>query len=647
MDYKDFDESANKKRGKKRGKRAEYAEALEGFWWKEDEPSRRAQMVTAALSTLKEDQRSRHNMNLLHARLYGNFDMLGFGARQYARSGMALGTQVAFNVVASASDALIAKIAKHRPRPSFITDGGVWKKQQQAKRLDRFTRGMFQEAKVYEKDDLVYLDNTVFGTGGYKVFISPETGKVDVERVFIDELFVDEAEARYGSPRQLFQVRLVHKEVLLQNYARGAKADEVRAAIEAAKAPPEVERRGFGDMLEVVEVWHLRSGKKAKDGKHVIAIDGCELLAEDWPMDRFPIVLCRFKPRVLGFWGEGVAEMLTGIQLELNRLVRSISEQLRRKGRGRIMMPLAAKVPPEHITNGIADIIYYNGNIAPSVDNANAVAAEEFQQIDRLYQKAFQIVGVSELSVSAKKPSGLDAAVALREFEDIESERFAKQHQRWDTFHMELAEVMLETVRHFGGPDYVTQYERKTFTETIRWEDVKCEPGEYVIQMFPASSLPTVPGARRQAVKELMSDGFIDKTVAQRLLDFPDLQTEAQLGSAAIDDADATIDAILYDDKPTYVAPDKYQNLELLATRALASYLFAKHRGCEEKRLAMLRRLIDECTAKANGAAAGTPAAAPSQPPVGPPQGGPPPQMGDQNVNVNVPTPPTVPPLTA
>jgi hypothetical protein len=256
------------------------------------------------------------------------------------------------------------------------------------------------------------------------------------------------------------------------------------------------------------------------------------------------------------------------------------------------------------------------------------------------------------MSVSAKKPSGLDAGVALREFEEIESERFAKQHQRWDRFFCELAELMLDFVREFGGKDYVTQFEHKRFMETIKWEDIVHEDGEYRIKIFPASSLPQTPAARRQAVSEMIEQGFVSKAEGQRLLDFPDLQAETNLANAARDDVDAMIDQILNEDTDEVEAPDKYSDLDLVVERGTAAYLFAKHHDADEDRLQKLSALIDMAAQKSIAAkqallpvpaVPAVPGPAPMPGPPMPGAGGP----GMTNTfspQVNVPTPPAVPP---
>ncbi len=618
MDYRDFE------KGAKTTQHDLLREGKPGFWWKEQDPHWRALAVSAAAAELEKEQEGRRQANLLHARMYGNADFAGFGPRQYAQWNLSAGSKVTYNVVQAATDTLAAKISKHRPRPAFVTDGAKWKEQQKAKLQGRFVEGMFTYAKVYDKDDQVFLDAGVFGDGGYKLIID-DNGKVNVENVFIDEILVDTADARYGKPRQLFQVKLCHREKLIADYP------EFEKEILEATCPPGVESAGFGDMVTVYEAWPLRSGKRGKDGLHVICLDnGVELHCEKWNLDRFPFVFYPFSLRVSGgFWHQGVAEMLTGIQLEINRTAQSISQQMRRKGRGRIFAPLGSKIPASHFDNSVAPVIFFNGTQPPIVDAQNAIAQEEFNYVLMLYEKGFQIVGVSEMSVSAKKPSGLDAAVALREYEEIESERFAKQHQRWDKFHVELAEAMLDFVREFGGEDYVTKYEHKRYMETIQWSDIAMKPGEYAIKMLPASSLPQLPGARRQAVKELLADGMIDLDTARALLDFPDLEAETNIANAARDDADAIISRILDEESDEVEMPDKYSNLELIIQRGTAAYLFAKNHGADEDKLAKLCVLIDAAAAKLVASQAAPPpgmSAGNAPPPPAPgPTGAPPP----------------------
>ena len=590
MDYKNM--KAYKSSTEAKG---EYAKRFHTAWWAETEPKLRAESMSIIAGKMLGDADQRLQANLRHARLYENVDLgslsgATFSADVVRQAVMGAGI-ISLNVIASCIDTLSAKITKNKPRPSFLTTGGNWPQQQKARKLDLFMRGLFYETDVYNKAKNVGTDAFTWGTGMLQLFQNDD-GRLECERVSIDEIFVDDADGHDGNPRQMFRRKFVQREVLCKLFP------EYTDEILAAPAPADINTitSTIADMVEVWEAWHLPSKDGAEDGKHAISIDGCEVFCEDWKVCRFPFVVLRFKKRLRGYWGKGVAEELTGIQLELNRLMRSVSEQLRRKGRGRIFVQTGSKVNPNHLTNDIGDVVSYTGS-PPIIDNVNAVAQEEFMQIDRLFRYAFQIVGISELSAMAKKPSGLDAAVALREYSDIESERFALIHQAWEQFFLDYAATSLELItKQWGHKGYKIKTPSKRYIIEVDWRDINLDEDSYVMQMFPVSSLPQTPAAKYAKVKEMMMDGFIDKPVAQRLLEFPDIDAEQNLGNAAIDDVDATISAVMDEKVPELRPIEIYQNAQLLQSRATAAYLYGRHHGAEEERLDMLRQLIDQAT---------------------------------------------------
>lgn len=618
-----------------------------GVWWALDEDDDSASAAWNAAKQVEANSSSRQQADIKHARLYENVEVNSLTGSDYADSlvrQQLLGTGlVSLNVVAACTDAVMAKISKNKPRPNFLTSGGSWPQQQKARRLDKFVRGLFYEVDLYNHAQQCFLDACVFGTGLLHWFPNDD-GRLQCERVIPSEIYVDEAESVYGQPRSLYRKKFVSQDVLFSAFP------DKQDAIFGAQEETDITRsaRAGARQIEVWECWHLPSKKGAKDGKHVIVTSKGELFCEPWKLQSFPFVRLVFKRRLVGFWGKGVAETLVGIQIELNRLIRSISEQLRRKGKGTIFAQVGTKLNVNHMTNDIGNIVFYSGGVPPTRDNSNAVSPEEFAQVDRLYQRAFQEVGVSELSAQSRKPSGLDAAVALREFSDIESERFAIQHQMYENFIMDCAKLALTLIREqFGHKGYLIRLPSKRFVIEMDWKDINLDADSYVMQCFPTSSLPQNPGARYQKVKEMMQDGFIDKPVAQRLLEFPDIDAESNLANAAIDDVDATISKVLDDETPTLLPIEPYQNLALMVERCTAALLYARQHGCDAQRLEMLETLLNQATAKV----VSVQSAMPGAPPPGdgmpmPAAAGGGPQMGDLNVNVGAPqASPMAPPV--
>ena len=642
----------------------ELGRELNLHWWQEKDAEERMHGLIDMADGLEMNAAERHQANLRHARLFENVELDTLTGADYAtslvRQALYGAGVVRLNVIAACIDTLGAKIAKNKPRPNFLTSGGSWKMQRKARNLDKFMRGLFYETQVHNKSKEVFNDACVFGTGFLYVYQNDD-GRLDCERVMPDEVYVDDHDSMYGKPRTMMRKKRVQREVLVAMFPECAA--DIYDADQSENADHSLSKEARTPSVDVWEAWHLPSKKGAGDGVHCIAIDGKELFHEEWKLDCFPFVRLPFKKRVLGFWGKGVAESLVGIQVELNRLILSISEQLRRKGKGRVFVQMGSKVNPNHLTNAIGDIVYYTGT-PPQVDNSNAVSQEEFAQVDRLYQKAFQEVGLSELSVAAKKPSGLDAAVALREYSDIESERFALVHQAWEQFFLDYASLSLGLIsKQYGWRGYKIQMPSKRFVIQVDWRDINLDEDSYVMQMFPTSSLPQYPAARYQKVKEMRQDGFITDAVAKRLLEFPDIEAEMNLGNAAIDDADAVISAIMDEETPKMMPIEPYQDLQLIIERATAGYLFARHfEDIEPERLDMLRTLIDTAAAMLApppppmGAgmpgmgAPPPPGGMPGMPPGMPPGGPPMPNManvGNVNIDAAPPVAPATPPVIA
>lgn len=611
LDFKDFE----KKKGSKRA-------ASTGYWWeKQADDVWKGVMDTAR--HMAQSQVERYQLNLRCARLYGNFDFLGFTPKEYGKSAtfspIAKANQISWNLISSCVDTLEAKIGKTTPRPAFLTTGGNWKQQQAAKKLDGFVRGWFYETKMQELMARVFKDGLILDVAALHGYIDSVTKRVRVERVLAHEFRWDEAEAAYGGPRQMFRVKYVAKDVVKGTWGKN-RPDVLRALAQAGPMQmPYGSTLAGVDMVEVVEAWHLRSTPKDTDGLHALCIEGCNLVEPSaWDMDRLPFSFYRFSDRLQGFSGQSLSERLTGRQLEINRTLLAISEVLRRKGRGRVYVPRGAKVLLQHLTNGVGDIVEYDGPNPPQHDAAPAVAAEDINYLRMLWADGFEESGISQLSASSKNPFGADpSGEALKTFNDIESERFIMQGKRREALALDVAELGIALVKKTveeSGEDYEVTTPEKRGVSKVRWQEIDLERDDYIMQMSPVSSLPQTFSAKVQTVEKLSAMGVI-KSEAQRmrLLDMPDLAAEDNLATAGID----YVDAIIYEtlEGKEGEAPDlcDYCPLELFLERGQNALLRATLDGAPEGRLDTLRNLL---TAAAEKVAA-------AQPPPGPPPGGP------------------------
>ncbi|MCL1462626.1 hypothetical protein, partial [Klebsiella pneumoniae] len=80
---------------------------------------------------------------------------------------------------------------------------------------------VFYETKAYVAAPKCFQAACIFGTGAIKVFIDPNTKRLKLEHTFIDEIYVDDVDGKYGAPRQMLQKKLVQKDVLLATLGKG------------------------------------------------------------------------------------------------------------------------------------------------------------------------------------------------------------------------------------------------------------------------------------------------------------------------------------------------------------------------------------------------------------------------------------------
>lgn len=572
------------------------------FWWtsKKNEVHNDIFSVVIRIRTA---QAYRKQDYIRYARLYSNteFDRFVSGVAP----GM-FGKKLTFNISKTCVDTACAKISVNKTRPLFLTSKGSKREQTRAKKLTQYMDGVFFQNRIYERGREVFRDCCIFGTGALKIL--EVNGQVAFEKTFIDEIVVDDMDGRLGTPRQLHQVRLVHREKLREAF----KGSLVEKDIEMADSDIRPAKTGVTEQIEVVESWHLPSGPNATDGRHVIAIKNATLLDEPWTHDFFPFVFMRWSNPILGFYGDGLVSELVGIQLEINTLLLRIKEAQELMAIPRIFVEEGSSVNTNHITDEVGGIIKYRGT-KPEAMTWTAMNPEIYNYLEYLFKKGFEISGISQLSASSKKPGGLDSGVALREYQDIETERFSVVAEAYQQFYLDIAKIVIPLQRELfeQNPQLSVNVKGKKFMETIRWKDVDMDDDKFIMQVFPTNFLPKTPEGKLQFTQELIQSGFIDPAWGLELLDFPDLEQFFNLKTAAIDDVSEIIDRIIEDED--YTPPEPYMNLQLCLSIGQAAYLRAKTDGTSDVSKELLQRFIDESQALLAQASPPQPQAAPQQ----------------------------------
>jgi len=569
------------------------------YWWKKKDDEV-FESVFGYIRHLQNEQSYRTEKNYENMRLYGPLNLMGLLSYHYASNDLTnqRTNRVTFNIVQSMVDTAVSKITKNKPKAQFLTQAGNFSEQQRAKKLSKFVEGQFHCTNFYDISNRAFMESAIFGTGAVKIFQggTKENPEIKAERVFIDEIVVDDTEAYYGKPRQMHQKKYIHRDVLKEMFPQheGAISTvrfDTSLATFGGLSPRDT------DMILVIESWHLPSGPKAKDGKRCISIGNKTLLCEEYDKDYFPFVFHRWGLRPMGFFGQGIAEQLKGIQLEINKILRTIQVSMHLVSVPKIFIENSSNIVSSHLDNKIGGIIKFNGN-PPIPGQLGQIPSELFDHLDRLYTRAFEIVGISQLSAQSQKPSGLDSGKALREFNDIETERFMSIGMRYQNFFLDAAKMFIDIAKDIDESmddeenDFSVNVKGKGFFETIRWKDINLADEKYEMQLFPVSSLSSTPAGKLQDVQELLQAGFISKEDGLKLLDFPDLEAANNLINAPSLDIDAAIENMI--DKGQYETPEPYQNLQLGINKMQQAYLHYRRENAPESRLELLRRWIED-----------------------------------------------------
>jgi hypothetical protein len=502
---------------------------------------------------------------------------------------------VPINVVAPLVDTAEARITQARPRPFFKTVGGSWSQQRQAKKLQKFADGIFDETKAYRLGAQALKDAALLGTGCVKVFT--KNGKICAERVLMSEILVNEVLGFDSKPPEIAQVKEVSRDALKKQVDK-----KHWPAIDALVSVASRSSSFYTDMVEVFEAWYLAKGdpddkENYIPGRHVIVVSGATLLDEPWKHDYFPLIFIRWREAPTGFHGLGIAQQVMSTQIEITSTVKNISKNHHLNANPRVLVQNGSGINPNHITNAWGTVLEYSGGLKPEMWVPQIVSPECYQWFQMMYEKAFELVGLSTQSAFAQKPKGIDSAKGLRELSDIQSDRMAPVSQRYENFFLDLTRAFVDCAEHLAetDPSFAVVAPGKSHAERMSWKDVRMPKDDYTIQLFAANFLSRTPAGLFDDIQNLLNLQLIDPVTARKLLDFPDLQQVFDQENAARDNFESQIEKIL--DDALLLPPQPFDDLALGIKTYRDAYNRARLDEVPEDRLELLRTWIEQAQA--------------------------------------------------
>lgn len=579
---------------------------LQDFWADSKLSDEKAgNALVEAVTALVNDHARRINSLTKAVSVYDNcdYESLISAAMQTPATDWRNEQEITFNVLRSIVATLNSKISKNKILPRIVTTNGKWIKREQAMRLDKYIRGLFFQLEAHGILEQANLDCLLSGDGFVKV--CNDGDKVWLERVMPDEVFVDYTDGMYGKPCEMYQTRIVNIRDAMQQYPD--HADELLTVWESSPDLLQItsltqRSRITTRCCVIVEAWSLPCGKEP--GSHIVSIGNHVLFREEWKDDYFPFIHLMYSQPQRGYYTKGLYQEIAPIQREITEVARRYSKIQNLMSSPKIFYKKSSVTPAALITNEIGQMIEVQEMSDIQVWSPPPLGGDLLMYLNQLIARAYEISGISQLSATSKLPAGIDGASgkALREYNDIETERFALLAQTWEKVHKQLAELLIKEIAK-NGDFFVKSFDRNSPLEVISFKDLGITIDDIVISIFPVSSLPARPEAKLQAVNELIQQGFADKRDAMELLDMPDLDAYSEKENAPKGAVDRIINKII--DDQIYIIPEPMLDLDYLKNEAtkyynmvFKNYPVDDNGEFDEKTnviLDMLRQLMEDC----------------------------------------------------
>jgi hypothetical protein len=603
-----------------------------------------ARNMEAAVTRIRSEQEWRAQDRLVHATLYGSDALRGWTADD-AEGDFEGGppNQLSLNIVRTMIDAATARIAaRNPPKPTFITRNQSWSDQQRAERMDAAVDGVFYQQKATNKAIRTFKAALIYGDAG--VLVEPWAGKPVIRRCLPGEMLADDREAYDGEPRRIYRRRYHDRMVLASAFPK------LRSFILDAQHEGDGLREwGYNpsdDQLLVSEGWSLPSYPGANDGRYLAVLGGKALESFKWERETFPY--CRFvwdEPDT-GWYGTGLAYELRGLQLDINDLLDRINDAQKTVA-GAWMVDRGAGVDTRDFTDQRDRIVLYNGT-KPEYVTPNSIPVQMYEHLDRLYSKAFEITGISQLAATSQKPAGLSSGAALRAYRDDQSERFVHKSSAYADFICDMGRRTVDTLRDLASSNkkdvVIRVVHEDRGIEEVNWKEVDLDSESSELQVLPSSGIPNTPAAALEFAEDLAKMQVFEPRQIARFLGkgIPDIKALVQRANATEELVEKMFAKIA--DKGVLESPEPEMLLAEAITVAQTSYLDYRRRGLSLDKLGLMSRWLQSATkmlsdqqakeAAANapppppppGAGAPMPPGAPPPMPPGPP-GSPPPMM--------------------
>lgn len=406
------------------------------------------------------------------------------------------------NVIKSVIDSLVSKLANNKARPFFSPVDGSFKTKKVVRQAQRFFDIYFDEININSLVSKAFKDACIFDIG--YIWINPFT--YEIQRIpsycisTLDSMMDDQ---------KVYLIKFRH----IPSFA----LNKYDIKVDAQYAN-----------LEIL----------VTNDKAILYIDEKE--QKEVSLTANPIVPVYYNEPIHRTKTVSVVDELEGIQTQIDLLNSRISATTQLTPANIVFIDEQSNLKASDVNNKDAQI--YPVGIQPG-NTANPVTIMTPVPLDPTWDKlleyyinkAYDMIGISQLSAQSRKPSGLDSGVALQTMEDIESDRFETQVSHYINAYVEVAKKLIDII-----PEDQEILPSDKWQNSMTWADLKEQSGLFKIQYSAATSLSKDPAERAKQIIQMSQIGLVTPSKAAELMDMPDL-TDAYSDAEAMEMAVAAV----------------------------------------------------------------------------------------------------------
>ena len=612
-------------------------------WWHPRHKEDRAAKITVVAGQIFKSLITVRADMFRYGGLYEELPFTGSSPRAFRRRRVLTAAPIlSLNICKAVTDTYISLVTKDLPKTTFLTSGADPEVQRKASVMQEFVDGVRETAGVLNLYTELNFDTGKFGTGVIKICEGGSKKKptITCDRVMPWDFLVGEQDGQHRKPRSVFQVHRMDRSKAQALWPD--KAEELTTANTVQLDDGDaynIDDQVVFDMITMVEAWHMPLYEGGPGGIHALVCGDVVVFEEPYLHEHPPFVLLYRQLPTMGVYGTSLCKELAGIQKAINRLLRDAT-RAEAMCPGHWLVEQNSNVNTASLNDQLG-IIRYSGT-PPQYEAPVAVSPSLYGQLDRLWQRGFEVIGVSQMAAQSQKPAGLDSGEAIRAYADVTTLRFLPCYRLFQDFAKQVDEQILTVARDIAKkhPNFEVRAMGRASAAIIKASEALLEENEFTLRLAETNAMADDPPAKLAQIQEMMAANLLRPMTGRRLLtDIPDLKEQMSLENASYEAIVRRMEDIIKHGK--YRGPEPLMQLGDLPTGdpgavtiATEFMLKAENDGEPEETLSMLLRWIAEAQDLLTPPAPPPPPPGAPLAPLGPGQPGPPLQPGSPGLPI-------------